>query len=166
MFIHVFTANCNLFSTKLNSDMISTVTKMSKRLQWKVSLTKNDTLSWKILHFSFLQSDFLHIYIYFAHGPVLEKISSLGSCNRDHYIHSMKLPVPQHADKEPKDLNMCKQLERLALKPQRWGLTGKAEECLRLCVFCLIWWFFGIDCVEGSVEVQWLWAYSWRRRAC
>lgn len=25
--------------------------------------------------------------------------------------------------------------------------------------------FFGIDCVEGSVEVLWLWAYSWRRRA-
>lgn len=43
--------------------------------------------------------------------------------------------LPQHADKEPKDLNMCKQLERLALQPQRWGLTGEAEECLRLCVF-------------------------------
>lgn len=46
---------------------------------------------------------------------------------------------------------MCAQLERLALQPQRWGLTGEAEECLRLCVFCLIWWFF------------WYWL-CWRQR--
>lgn len=37
---------------------------------------------------------------------------------------------------------MFKQLERLALQPQRWGLTGEAEECLGLCVFCLIWCSF------------------------
>lgn len=45
---------------------------------------------------------------------------------------------------------MFKQLERLALQPQRWGLTGEAEECLGLCVFCLIWCFF------------WYWL-RWRR---
>lgn len=37
---------------------------------------------------------------------------------------------------------MFKRLERLALQPQRWGLTGEAEECLGLCVFCLIRCFF------------------------
>lgn len=65
---------------------------------------------------------------------------------------------------------MCERLERLASQPQRWGLTGEAEECLRLCVFLFDmmegFFFFGIDCVEGGVEVQWLQAYSWRRRAC
>lgn len=45
---------------------------------------------------------------------------------------------------------MFKQLERLALQPQRWGLTGEAEESLSLCVFCLIWCFF------------WYWL-RWRR---
>lgn len=48
---------------------------------------------------------------------------------------------------------MFKQLERLALQPQRWGLTGEAEECLGLCVFRLIWCFF---------LLFWYWL-RWRR---
>lgn len=39
---------------------------------------------------------------------------------------------------------MCKKLERLALQPQRWGLTGKAEECLRLCFLfdMVVFWYW------------------------
>lgn len=46
---------------------------------------------------------------------------------------------------------MCKQLERIALQPQRWGLTGEAEKCLSLHVFLF------------DIMVFWYWL-CWRQR--
>lgn len=50
---------------------------------------------------------------------------------------------------------MCERLERLASQPQRWGLTGEAEECLRLCVFLF-------DTMEGGIFFFW-YRLCWRR---
>lgn len=48
---------------------------------------------------------------------------------------------PQRADKEPRDLNMCTQLERLALKPQGWRLTGEAEKASPSAGFFFVFFF-------------------------
>lgn len=55
---------------------------------------------------------------------------------------------------------MCERLERLASQPQRWGLTGEAEECLRLCVFLFDTMEGGIFFFLVSIVLKAVWKYS------
>lgn len=139
---HHIRFNCTPISYQINT--------MERRQQWERNNLKSTLMytSRKQQHIhgdftlTFVHSNLIirSMYIYFAHGCIpqrREKIS-LESHNGTIIFTVWYCLYLNNADKEPKDLNMCRQLERLALQPQRWGLTGAAEECLRLCVFCLI----------------------------